>query len=179
MGKQRSHHFARLSTARLGGEECRRSDGLPQEATAAAQLRSTEAVAALGTPAGEGMRAGGGEAAPRGPHRPDDWARGIGQGGKRNLRSRFRDRESGRRDGEKGKRQKGRGEGREEGQAGQGLQPRARALSGAVTDSLQWLTLTRNLKARKRGRAGEGGESGAQRGGGRGRAEPAAEAGLP
>lgn len=100
-------------------------------------------------------------------------------GGKEKLRSRFRDRESGRRDGEKGKRQKGRGEGREEGQAGQGLQPRARALSGAVTDSLQWLALTRNLKARKRGRAGEGGESGAQRGGGRGRAEPAAEAGLP
>lgn len=51
-----------------------------------------------------------------------------------------------------------------------------------MTDSLQWLALTRNLKARKRGRAGEGGESGAQRRAGRragARAEPAAGAGLP
>ena len=66
------------------------------------------------------------------------------------------------------------------GQAAWGLQPRARA--GAVTDSLQWLVLTRNLKARKRGRAGEGGESGAQQRAGRragARVEPAAGAGLP
>lgn len=84
MGKQRSHHFGRRSVAHLGGGECRRSDGLPQEATAAAaQLRSPEAAAAaaLGTPAGEGMRAGGGEAAPRGPHRPGDWVRGSGRRG--------------------------------------------------------------------------------------------------
>lgn len=50
------------------------------------------------------MRAGGGEAAPRGPRRPGDWARGSGRGEEK-LRSRFRDGERGRRDGEKGERQ--------------------------------------------------------------------------
>ena len=81
-------------------------------------------------------------------------------------------------------RQSREGGGGEGGQAARGLQPRtrARARTRAVTDSLQWLALTRNLKARKRGRAGEGGESGAQRRAGRragARAEPAAGAGLP
>lgn len=99
--------------ARSGGEECRRSDGLPQEATAAAaaQLRSTEAAAALGTPAGEGMRAGGGEAAPRGPHRPGDWARGSGRG-KREIKveiQRPKEQEERRREGGETER-KGRGE---------------------------------------------------------------------
>lgn len=176
LGKQRSHHFDRRSVARSGRGKYRHSDGLLEEA-AAAQLRSAEAAAALGTPAGEGVRAGGGEAAPRGPRRPGDWARGSERGG-REIKveiQRPRAREERRRGGEAEK--KGRGGRR--GQAARGLQPRAR--SEAATDSLQWLALTRNLKARKRGRAGEGGEterSGA-RGGGRGRAEPAAGAGLP
>lgn len=56
------------------------------------------------------MRAGGREAAPRGPHWPGDWARGSGPREEK-LRSRFRDRESGRRDGEKGERQRRGGEG--------------------------------------------------------------------
>lgn len=65
--------------ARAGGGECRRSEGLPQEAAAAAQLCWAEAAAALGTPAGEGVQAGGGEAVPRGPRRPGDWAHGSGR----------------------------------------------------------------------------------------------------
>lgn len=41
-------------------------------------------AAALGTP-GEGVRFGGGEAAPRGPRRPGDWAReGAGRAGEGN-----------------------------------------------------------------------------------------------
>lgn len=78
-------------TILLGGrrlaraEECRRSDWLPQEAAAAAaQLRSAGAAAALGTPAGEGVRAGGGEAAPRRPRRPGDWAHAGSSKEKRN-----------------------------------------------------------------------------------------------
>lgn len=63
---------------------------VPQEA-AAAQLRSAGAAAALGTPAGEGVQAGGREAAPRGPRRPVDWASGSGLAEEK-LRSRFRDR---------------------------------------------------------------------------------------
>ena len=76
VGKPRAHHFAWRSAARSHREECRRSDGLPQEAAAAAvaaaaQLRSAGAAAALGTPAGEGgVQAGGGQAAPRGARRP-------------------------------------------------------------------------------------------------------------
>ena len=125
---------------------------------------------------GEGKRRRG-ERAGRG-----DWTRGSWRGEEK-LRSRFRDGERGRRLGEKW-RQSREGGGGEGGQAARGLQPRtrARARTRAVTDSLQWLALTRNLKARKRGRAGEGGESGAQRRAGRragARAEPAAGAGLP
>lgn len=72
VGKPRAHHFAWRSATRSHREECRRSDGLPQEAVAAAaQLRSAGAAAALGTPAGEGgVQAGGGQAAPRGARRP-------------------------------------------------------------------------------------------------------------
>lgn len=80
-GEAKVSPFCWRSAAGSDGGECRRSDGLPQEAAAvAAQLRSAGAAAALGTPAGEGVRAGGGEAAPRGPRRRGDWARGSGRG---------------------------------------------------------------------------------------------------
>lgn len=57
------------------------------------------------------MQTGGGEAVLQGPRRPGDWAHGSGRG-RREIKVEIR-RQSGRRDVEKGKRQRGKGEGGE------------------------------------------------------------------
>jgi hypothetical protein len=67
-----------------------------------------------------GGAAGGGEAAPRGPRLPGDWARErAGRVGGKKLRSRFRDRERRRRDGGREEKWRG-GEERERGPRGPG-----------------------------------------------------------
>lgn len=84
-------------------------------------------VSALTGSAGSGPRdalgggaAGGGEAAPRGPRLPGDWARErAGRVGGKKLRSRFRDRERRRRDGGREEKWRG-GEERERGPRGPG-----------------------------------------------------------
>lgn len=118
-----------------------------------------------GVQAREGKRRRG-ERAGRG-----DWTRGSWRGEEK-LRSRFRDGERGRRHGEKWRETEQGGRRGEGGQAARGCSlALVFAPAPDVTDSLQWLALTRNLKARKKGecRRGRGKRSAAARGaGGRG-----------
>lgn len=90
IGEAKVSPFCWAVSGSLGRRRVSALKRVPQEA-AAAQLRSAGAAAALRTPAGEGVQAGGGEAAPRGPRRLGDWARGSGLAEEK-LRSRFRDR---------------------------------------------------------------------------------------